>query len=693
MREKIYILLLSLLLTFSYTKINIFANDILENKPKIRDLKNGVSLNKVCPKFKFNNLNFGSPIDISNKINIFKENPTITILIDFVPTNRNKGSLLSVSNNMDCNKYFHIYTLGESFGYELKGCSNENNIKSFEGIKIGNPNTMALKINNNNKLFEIFLNGEKVMSEKFTNPISDIPEINTVYLGKTAINNDKDPNEYAFSGQIKELKVYTKAILNEHLLEYTAKTTYEKPTQIFNETSTNSKYNRMPSMYTLNDGTVIATINSVFGLFDNSPNKISIALRKLKNNSNEWSEVTFPVSSKDYSNKEGYNKKSTLFTNANIVQDLSGKIHLTVNVFPAGYGYNNIKVGSGYKEVERNRYLALSKRNNYTTTDFKNFDYHIKNNKIYDSITGRETEYTIDSNFNLYRDGKELKIKQKNLDGSYSGEEVQMNIFFENSDFRIYPTSYLLTMTSQDGGNTWSETKILNHLKNENEKIIGVTPGRGLVITKGQYKGRILIPIYDNQNGERSSIIYSDDNGDTWNRGNRVIPSHISKIEEINESQLVELPDGSIRMYARTNSPYICYADSFNGGTTFEPIKEDKNLPYNSNSENGGMISVINYIQKINGKDAIILSSQEGEDKNNSINGIIRVGLIEEYFDVNGKIRYNINWKYVKKINQDQFQYSCLTEFQNGDIGILYESSPDAPTLFFQKYKLGELLN
>lgn len=454
--------------------------------------------------------------------------------------------------------------------------------------------------------------------------------------------------------------------------------------QIFNEVSTGSKYHRIPAMYTLSDGTVFSTIDARFGSEADSPNNIDIALMTLKDNN--WSLASFPYYFGDYSNESGRASNSASFIDTNIVQGLDNKIHLTVDVFPSGYGYPNAKAGTGYKTINGEKYLALTRDKD--TTNFRNFNYYIKDNIIFDD-NGNDTGYSVDGYFNLYRNKEQLKVRQKNADGSFTNKEVPMNIFYENSVFKVFPTSYMWTITSNDGGKTWLEPVCLNYLKRENERFMGTGPGRGLTITEGKYKGRILIPIYDSEDGERCSVIYSDDNGKTWNRGNRVTLSEEDSPGKASESQLIQLPDGTVRVYARGSSGYIGYADSFDGGVTFEPLKEDKNLPY-GHSGYGCMISVINYSEKIDGKDAIILSSPEGPNRNN---GVIRIGLINEYKDSNGKTRYNVDWKYKQTVNDGEFQYSCLTELPNKDIAIMYETAPNGSKSIYKTYTLSELKN
>lgn len=79
-------------------------------------------------------------------------------------------------------------------------------------------------------------------------------------------------------------------------------------------------------------------------------------------------------------------------------------------------------------------------------------------------------------------------------------------------------------------------------------------PGHGLVLTKGQYAGRIIFAMgytRKEENDRRTTrAIYSDDGGTTWNIGfDRVSPGNLQLIE----GSLAELPDGRLLVTYRDN--------------------------------------------------------------------------------------------------------------------------------------------
>jgi sialidase-1 len=123
------------------------------------------------------------------------------------------------------------------------------------------------------------------------------------------------------------------------------------------------------------------------------------------------------------------------------------------------------------------------------------------------------------------------------------------------------------TRYSDDNGATWSSAiDITMGAKDFNNwNTIGFGPGSGIQTSDG----RLIVPAarWTTSTGWSSYAVYSTDNGTTWQRGALTSASNLS-----NESNLVQLADGRIRMDARQNSaipsPRINYL-STNGGSTW----------------------------------------------------------------------------------------------------------------------------
>jgi sialidase-1 len=123
------------------------------------------------------------------------------------------------------------------------------------------------------------------------------------------------------------------------------------------------------------------------------------------------------------------------------------------------------------------------------------------------------------------------------------------------------------TRYSDNNGATWSSAiDITMGAKDFNNwNTIAFGPGSGIQASDG----RLIVPSarWTPTTGWSSYAVYSSDNGTTWQRGALTSPSNLS-----NESNLVQLADGRIKMDARQNSaltsPRINYF-STNGGSTW----------------------------------------------------------------------------------------------------------------------------
>lgn len=609
----------------------------------------------------------------------------ITIKVQFVQEVSGIGSIISFSNSQAGNEHFHLYANGSSIGYELRGLKESADISaSASGIRSTGLNTVALTTDSQSKTFKLFANGKLVSTRELTNEtyrmIKDMATgVDSVTVGATP----RIGNNYPFTGTLLDLEVVGQALGEEELLAYTSKTVGQGEDEfdfphIFE--ATGSDFYRIPALYTLNDGTVMGAIDARFGGAADSPNNLDTAINFLDPKTEEWGKATLPLHFEDYTDEPGYAKPSASFIDPVIVQDEQDKIYMAVDAFPSGFGYPNAATGSGMKTVKGEKVLGLAKKGK-DVRKWANFEYYVKDGIVYDN-EDKETEYSVDEEFHLSKNGVLLYVDQKRPDGSLSGKKVPMSIFYADAEFKVYGTSYFFLVSSEDGGKTWSKPENLNYLKREQDRFWGTGPGRGHLVKVGKYAGRIIMPTYDSQDGERVSTIYSDDHGKTWKRGNRTTMSKINSPGKSSESQLIELPDGTLRLYARGSTGFIGYGDSFDGGETFESLKEDKGLAYCGNV----MISVINYEGLIDGKKALIASAPEGGGRNN---GIIRIGLINEP-SKDGE-EYTVDWKYKYAVNKGGFVYSCLTQLPNGKIALLWENDPNTKPAIYTEYTIDEL--
>lgn len=405
---------------------------------------------------------------------------------------------------------------------------------------------------------------------------------------------------------------------------------------------------RIPSMITTKEGTIIAGIDARIANSNDNPNKIQTAIRRSTNNGETWGPVqtlvTFPG--------EGVDGSAAIDTSI-LQDDKTGTIWMLFSHTPGGVGLWNSEPDVGFDETGRRLLYDQNNRVYYLDTDGNVFDeYNIK------------TSYHVDYHGNVFFD-----------------DQTHGNIYFKKGiasreSLLEARTSFLQIIKSNDDGITWSQPIELNQqVKEPWMKFIGTGPGRGLQIEKGEYKGRIIFPIYFSNTHSKMSctVIYSDDFGVTWHRGNSPNDGRIFKNEKIfakstdvndsdlTESQIIELANGVLQVYIRnhTGEQRTAIANSKDGGETWHDLMLDEHL-----IDPTCQSTVLKYPHSKDNKTRLIFVNPA--DELNRQNGVVRLS------EDGGK-----TWPYERQIEKNAFIYSCLTILPNGSIALLYETVND----------------
>ncbi len=381
-----------------------------------------------------------------------------------------------------------------------------------------------------------------------------------------------------------------------------------------------SSYFRIPALVTVGD-TLIAAADARWNGIGDGGGLDTIVSRSSDGGKN-WS-YTFANYLGDNGNV--YNSSSTAFIDPALAVD-GNTVYMLVDLFPAGYALNSADhtpVAAAAFDGQGRLKLAASGSSDYSyyLGAFENGSANIY------SLNGTAVDgYTVDEYFNLYNNGEQVS-----------------NLFYSDAAYQVVKTTYLYLTKSTNGGATWSAPTLLN-VKNADEQFYGVAPGRGLVTSNG----RIIFACYTYANGQdgKTSVIYSDDNGATWNRS-------ADMTEQSSEAALVEA-DGNLYMFTRHGGYYV----SKDNGNTWGGRQSVSGISYTTSCQ----LSATTYSEKINGKTAILLSAPT----NGRNNGKIFVGLVQD----DG----SISWDYTYAVNNSTYQYSCLTEKADGSIGLLYEN-------------------
>ncbi len=600
-------------------------------------------------------------------------------------------TLFSIANGTtgNNNRHAHVYIKPDgTLGCEIRndsslnyGFSAANAVKADYKGKAAK-NTIALKADKENNEYKLFANGKLVKTVdavalggfKFADAVTGL---DTVQIGATKRGG---ASQYTFAGTVHDIKVYETALSDEELIEATKVTEFKELQQIFHkEDGTGANYFRIPSLLTLKSGVVISAVDARFGGTHDSPNNIDIAVSRSDNGGKTWSAPELVFHYEDFADTAlelpvgsgvRVNESASFIDPVMIQDEETGRVFLISDAMAAGYGSPQAVSGSGYKEIDGQKYLKLKK------TGDTDYHYTVRENRvIYDDRTNTATEYSLNENFEILKNGELQTVKQKSSRYEPTGttpaivtdvtdKDVAMNIMYADAVFKALPTTWLYMKYSDDDGNTWSDPILLNDMvKSEESRILVVGPGRGTQIKNGEHKGRLIVPVYDNA---KSGIIYSDDHGTTWNYAEGPNTSAAA----MSETQIVEMPDGSLRVYARSNNSKIASAVSVDGGETWSAAEY---VPGLTQPGWGSQLSVIRYGELVEGKPAIILSSPAGVGSYRK-DGRIKIGLITDTGKT-GVEKYDIQWKYDYSVDATNvgYAYSCLTELPNQNIGVLYE--------------------
>ena len=401
---------------------------------------------------------------------------------------------------------------------------------------------------------------------------------------------------------------------------------------------------RIPAMVTLSDGTIVAATDARWNTTSDGFGLDTVVSRS--NDGGATWNYTFANYLGDNGNTSTYS--STAFIDPALAVDSHDTIYMLVDLYPAGGWIRNLSAGSGYDDSGR---LKLTTEIN--PSDKSTYDYYLYEGKIYENNGNPVSDLTVDGYFNVK--------------GNYEGKPIDTNLFFADSPFKVLKTSYLYLTKSTDGGKSWSEPTMLNsQVKKSGEKFFGVGPGRGLVVKNDNGTERIIFPCYTNDNGTDGStaVIYSDDNGTTWKR------AYVTSVQT-SEATLTEA-NGNIYMFTR----YGGYFVSTDNGESWSEQKSVSGISYTKSCQ----MNAITYSKKIDGKTAILLSAAT----NGRNNGKIFVGLVQD----DGSIQWNE--KYAYAVNTGVFQYSCMTELNDGSVALLYENGTASE--YFVKYSMNTII-
>lgn len=223
-----------------------------------------------------------------------------------------------------------------------------------------------------------------------------------------------------------------------------------------------------------------------------------------------------------------------------------------------------------------------------------------------------------------------------------------------------------LLIWSDDDGATWTVPLDVTRTTKRvtNATTIASGPGIGIQLTRGPHKGRLIIPFNEGPYFQWNNFaVFSDDRGATWRVGENVpgafVPdAKLGQRSQINEVQMVELGDGSVRLNSRqfAGAKVRKTSVSKDGGATWSAVADVPELRDPSCNA-----SILRYSFGNAAEKGAILYS--GPDAMTRSNGTIHLSRDD-----------GATWPVKRVLWPGSFAYSVLTKLPDGSIGCLFET-------------------
>ncbi|MGO4936191.1 sialidase family protein [Fundicoccus sp. Sow4_H7] len=439
---------------------------------------------------------------------------------------------------------------------------------------------------------------------------------------------------------------------------------------------------RIPSLLKSKKGTLIAGIDQRHQ-HQNDWGDIDMVVRRSEDNGKTWGDIITIVDLQTNPDAEFPDYGTPVNIDMTLIQDPeSERIYSIFGMYPEIRGLfgmmsdNKELIDQGkepfddkqFIEIDGKYYLALYKDNEKEA-------HTVREEGVVYTPAGEATNYTVKltSETAPYRDLGDIY-----LDGERIG-----NVYFitnSKSPFRIARSMYLWLSYSDDEGLTWScPEDITAQVKLPWMKFYGIGPGVSLTLHTGEHKGRMLAPTYSTNHhyildGSQSSrMIYSDDNGKTWQSGeavndNRTLADgttiHSSTMdhsaEQNTEAVGVQLNSGTVLMFMRNLSGSVQSARSLDGGQTWE----NEIVQHDGINDVYCQMTAIQTVQ--DGQEYILLVNADGPKRTN---GVVRVAKVNE--------DDSLTWLSKKLIQEGKYAYNAIQQIGPDSFGVLYEHSDD----------------
>jgi sialidase-1 len=233
---------------------------------------------------------------------------------------------------------------------------------------------------------------------------------------------------------------------------------------------------------------------------------------------------------------------------------------------------------------------------------------------------------------------------------------------------------------SDDNGAIWSQPRDVTRSTKRPTRATTIAsgPGIGIQLTRGPHAGRLIFPFNEGPFYQWNNFaVFSDDCGVTWQCGENVPGALLTDAQgrtrsQLNEVQMVELADGSVRLNSRqfAGAKVRKTAVSHDGGVTWTPVKDVPELRDPS---------CMGSIFRTEDKDGNGVLLYSGPDSLKRENGTVHLSRDEGQ-----------SWPVKKVLWPGSFAYSVLTRLPDGTLGCLFETD-GTDRIVFARFSLAWL--